>query len=114
MYPVVLLLAAPWAADAPAQVPPPYAETAPPGVRITLAPPAAPADATAVRPAARPDVILRWNNTLLETIKAEKTPPPLAARNLAVMHVAMYDAVNGVLRTNRPYRVNAQPPGGTS
>ena len=29
----------------------------------------------------RPDVVLRWNEVALDAIRAEKTPPPLAARH---------------------------------
>ena len=53
----------------------------------------------------RTDVVLRWNNVLLDCIRAEKTPPPMAARQLAMMHVAMYDSVNTVYQTHRPYHV---------
>ncbi len=53
----------------------------------------------------RPDVVLRWNEVALDAIRAEKTSPPLAARHLAMMHAAVYDSVNTVYQTHRPYRV---------
>jgi hypothetical protein len=37
-------------------------------------------------------VVLVWNQQLLDTIKATKTPPTIAARALAVTHTAIYDA----------------------
>lgn len=36
--------------------------------------------------------VARWNEAALEAIKAERTVPPVAARNLAMVHVAVYDA----------------------
>ncbi len=53
----------------------------------------------------RPDVVLTWNNTALEIIRRDNTPPPVAARNLAIMHVAMYDAISAVAGSHTPYRV---------
>jgi hypothetical protein len=50
------------------------------------------------------DVVIRWNAIALNLIRTEKTSPPMAARNLAMLHVAVYDAVNGVLGTHKPYR----------
>jgi hypothetical protein len=55
------------------------------------------------------DAVLRWNEVHLQAIRAGQTPPPLAARNLAIMHAAIYDAVNAILRTHQPYRVAASP-----
>ena len=60
------------------------------------------------------DVVLRWNEATLTVIRADQTPPPLAARNLAIVHAVMYDAVNAVYRTHRPYRFRGDAPPGTS
>ncbi len=60
------------------------------------------------------DLVIRWNDAVLSAIKAEKTPPPVAARNLAVVHVAIYDSVNAVHRTHQPFRVRASALPGTS
>jgi hypothetical protein len=79
----------------------PLTQTDAPG---TEAPPAPP------RPR---DPVLFWNDVLLQTVKADRTPPPLAARNMAMVHVAVYDAVNAVHRSHCPYRVDAVPPPGT-
>src|SRR5262249_7039429 len=51
------------------------------------------------------DEVLRWNDITLQTIRAEQTPPPLAARHLAMVHVAIYDTVNAIEGTHRPFRV---------
>ena len=69
-------------------------------------------EALALPPRPR-DVVLFWNDVALGAVKAERTPPPLAARNLAMVHVAVYDAVNAVDRTHCPYHVDAVPPAGT-
>jgi hypothetical protein len=84
MHPVVLLLAAAASAD----VPPP------------------------VRP--DKDPVLQWNEVALQAIKADRTPPPMAARNLAIVHAAIYDAVNAIDRTHAAYHVEAKAPAGAS
>lgn len=60
------------------------------------------------------DPVLVWNEETLQAIRAEKTPPPIAARNLAMVHAAIYDAVNAVARTHTAFLVNARPPADTS
>ena len=64
--------------------------------------------------APRPDMVLRWNAVALDAIRAEKTPPPMAARNLAIMHLAVFEAVNAIGRPYRPYAVDAIPEAGAS
>lgn len=60
-----------------------------------------------------PDPVLTWNTAALEAIKAESTPPPMASRHLAILHAAIYDAVNGITRTGAPYDAAlAQAPAG--
>jgi hypothetical protein len=51
------------------------------------------------------DVVTDWNNAALDAIRADRTAPPIASRNLAIVHVAIYDAVNGIARTHEPYLV---------
>jgi hypothetical protein len=80
--------------------------------RLLAREPATPAIPTP--PAREPDLVLRWNEAALLAVKEDGTPPPLAARNLATVHAAVYDAVNAVYRTHRPYLVDAHPPPGTS
>jgi hypothetical protein len=60
------------------------------------------------------ELLLRWNDAALAAIRAERTPPPAAARNLAILHVAIYDAVTVVHPTHRPFRVAAAVVGPTS
>src|SRR5436189_1859649 len=54
---------------------------------------------------ARGDVVTDWNNAALNAIRADRTAPPIASRSLAIVHVAIYDAVNGIARTHEPYLV---------
>lgn len=44
----------------------------------------------------RADLVLDWNTVALHAIKTEKTAPPMAARNLAILHASIFDAANGV------------------
>ena len=47
--------------------------------------------------------VLQWNSVALDAIRADRTPPPLAARNLAMMHIAIADAVNGIVPSFASY-----------
>jgi hypothetical protein len=53
----------------------------------------------------RADAVLAWNAVALECVRIDRTPPPRAARNLAILHAAVADAVNTIYQTHRPYRV---------
>src|SRR3954470_7311603 len=55
--------------------------------------------------------VAQWNEAALAAVKAERTPPPVAARNLAVVHVAMYDAVALASGAYRPFYADAPPAG---
>jgi hypothetical protein len=48
---------------------------------------------------AHADVVTDWNNAALDAIRAGNTSPPIVSRNLAILHVSIYDAVNGIGRT---------------
>ncbi|HEV8543552.1 MAG TPA: hypothetical protein VGR78_14240, partial [Verrucomicrobiae bacterium] len=50
------------------------------------------------------NVVLDWNEAMLDAIRADNSSPTLAPRNLAILHTAVYDAVNSVLRTHQPYK----------
>ena len=60
------------------------------------------------------DVITDWNTAALQAIRAGRTPPPEAARALAILHLAMFDAVNGIERTHAPYLVASGVPASAS
>jgi hypothetical protein len=63
---------------------------------------------------ANADVVTDWNNAALDAIRAENTAPPIASRSLAILHVSIYDAVNGIARSHEPYLVPSVAPGGAS
>lgn len=54
----------------------------------------------------RADIITDWNNAALQAIRTGGTPPPMASRNLAMTHIAMFDAVNAVNRKYQSYFYN--------
>ena len=54
------------------------------------------------------DVVLQWNEVTLQAIREDRSPPPLAARNLAIVHLAIFDAVNSIYGTHQPYLVEAR------
>src|SRR4029077_6012858 len=60
------------------------------------------------------DVVTDWNNAALDAIRAGNTNPPIASRSLAILHVSIYDAVNGIARTHEPYLVPSAVPAGAS
>ena len=51
--------------------------------------------------------VVRWNQTLLEILRTPGAHPPTVhpTRSFALMHAAIYDAVNAIDRTHRPYMV---------
>jgi hypothetical protein len=74
-------------------------------IAFVLSPLAAPANA---------DVIADWN-AKAEAMAAEKHDPPLSrARSLAILHVAMFEAVNAVEGRNTPHKLNLSADGATS
>ena len=62
----------------------------------------------------RADVVTEWNTLALDAIRNESTSPPLAARNLAILHAAIYDAVNALDRAHEPYFMSLPAPPGAS
>jgi len=68
----------------------------------------------AARPAVRADVVTDWNSAALNAIRLDKTPPPKASRALAILHAAIYDAVNGITRTHEPYLIGGYVPASAS
>jgi hypothetical protein len=60
------------------------------------------------------DVVLDWNEILLDAIRVDRTPPPRASRAMAMTNVAVFDAVNGILGGFDPYHVTGPAPAGAS
>jgi hypothetical protein len=73
----------------------------PPAVRVERAQPAR-------------DAVERWNEAALEMIRTAKTPPPVAARNLALTHIAVYDAIVAVEGGYTPFYFSARAQAGTN
>lgn len=59
------------------------------------------------------DVVFHWNEVMLQSLTSQ---PPLlrAPRNEALVHVAMFDAVNAIDRSYEPYAVNVRASRGAS
>jgi membrane-associated phospholipid phosphatase len=73
------------------------------------------AGALALSPAlTRADAVLDWNVTALRTTAAAPFNPPLEARNLAIVQVAVFDAVNAIAGEFQPYLDRASAPSGAS
>jgi hypothetical protein len=58
-----------------------------------------------------PDAVTHWNDVLLEVIRDVGGSPCPIARGGAMMHGAIYDAVNSIVDTHEPYlvKVSASP-----
>jgi hypothetical protein len=70
--------------------------------------------ASSIGSPANGDVVTDWNNAALDAIRAGSTAPPIASRNLAILHVSIYDAVNGIDRRHEPYLVPSAVPASAS
>jgi len=55
-----------------------------------------------------------WNTTLLDAVRTASSAPPLASRNMAMVHAAIYDSVNSISKKYSPYRVSIDAPAGAS
>src|SRR4051812_35748952 len=60
------------------------------------------------------DTVLEWNSVLLNSIRAAKTPPPYAARNMAIVQIAVFDAVNAIDGGYQGYATHRNGPKGAS
>src|SRR5262249_19045649 len=60
------------------------------------------------------DVVLEWNQVLLDTLKADRLLPLYFARDAAIVHAAVYDAVNAIDRSYTPFFADVQAPRGAS
>src|SRR6185369_3444185 len=64
--------------------------------------------------ASRADVVLDWNALMLDAIRADNSGPTISTRNLALLHTAIYDAVNSITRTHQPYYFQLDAPTNSS
>jgi hypothetical protein len=58
--------------------------------------------------------VVRWNELALDAIRFANTPPPIASRNLAVLHLAIFDAANGLGGPCVAYRLHQNTPSAAS
>jgi hypothetical protein len=63
---------------------------------------------------ARADVVVDWNKIAIGSGAAAKQSPVAVSRTVAIVHAAMFDAMNAVGRNYHPYKVNIQAPAGSS
>jgi hypothetical protein len=61
----------------------------------------------------RADAVLEWTDLMVDAIRLQNSAPTLASRNLAILHTAIYDAVNSVAKTSQPYLYGRSAPPGT-
>jgi len=60
------------------------------------------------------DVITDWNDKVVAAGVQARQAPFVHARSIAIVHVAMFEAVNAIDRRYTPYRVQVFPAAGTS
>ena len=68
----------------------------------------------AFEPTLRADMVTDWNAYTEQAILAAAQPPPVQARSLAIVHAAIYDAVNGIQPQYTPFFVTERGPIGAS
>jgi hypothetical protein len=60
------------------------------------------------------NVVVEWNQVLLDTFKAERGPGMAFGRQAAVVHAAIYDAVNAIDRSYAPFFADVHASRGAS
>src|SRR5437763_1556168 len=60
------------------------------------------------------DILIDWNNQELTQIRSTAMDPLYASRDLAILQIAFFDAINGVSRQDTGYYVVQDAPAGTS
>src|SRR3954464_2375739 len=56
------------------------------------------------------DTVLEWNQAAVEATRVARLSPNAQTRVLAMVHGAVFDAVNGIERDYAPYLVNIHAP----
>src|SRR3712207_493390 len=56
------------------------------------------------------NVVVRWNEALLEAVRATKMAPPITARAVAITHTAIYDAGTPYTRRAHPTQPGPRRP----
>jgi hypothetical protein len=63
---------------------------------------------------ARADEVLEWNAVLRRAIATAASPGPVHGRLAAIVHVSIFDALNGIDRRFTPFHVTEEAPRGAS
>ena len=58
------------------------------------------------------NLVLFWNDQVLNATRLSRNPPPIASLHLATYHAAIFDAVNGFDRAYEPWLVDEVAPAG--
>src|SRR5437762_14197571 len=68
--------------------------------------------AHAASDASQPDQVIQWNRILLGILRTPGAQPATIhpTRSMAILHAAVYDAVNAIAKTNAPYLVDLGAP----
>ncbi|MFO0922935.1 MAG: phosphatase PAP2 family protein [Pirellulales bacterium] len=53
------------------------------------------------------DLVMDWNDEALAAIRQASTAPPVASRGLAMLHIAMFDALSAIDRQYEPFAIKA-------
>ncbi len=60
------------------------------------------------------DDVLDWNDVVLRAIRIANTAGPIQGRQAAIVHVAMFEALNGIERRFTPIHIDIVAPRGAS
>jgi hypothetical protein len=60
------------------------------------------------------DVVLQWNQAVLQAIRNDKPTIGFVTRDLAIVHTAIYDAINAIDHTSSTFHVQAAAPADAS
>src|SRR2546429_3812221 len=63
---------------------------------------------------AKADVVTDWNQTAINAVVASGAGGAVQARSMAIVHAAIYDAVNAIDRPHTVYAVDVKAPPGAS
>jgi hypothetical protein len=66
------------------------------------------------RAASGAELIIVWNDLALRAIRYANVPPPPAVRQMAIVHLAMFDALDGIDHKYKPYLVDKEAVGESS
>jgi hypothetical protein len=58
--------------------------------------------------------VLYWNQQMIDATRLSRNPPPIAALHMASMHVAIFDAINGITHSHQPWLVTESAPADAS